>query len=81
MVSQIFKEFFEKEGKISTMDVRRRSNLLPQIGNRSVLWIPNTTNVFPLLGGYNQGGYSVVCKVQIEKFNRIPSTIELLCML
>jgi hypothetical protein len=25
MMGQIFKEFFEKEGEISTMDVRRRS--------------------------------------------------------
>jgi hypothetical protein len=33
--------------------------------------------VFPLLGGDNQGGYGVVCKVQIEMLDHIPSTIEL----
>jgi hypothetical protein len=42
-----------------------------------VVWIPSTTNVFPLLGGDNHGGYGVVHKVRIKKFNHIPSTIEL----
>jgi hypothetical protein len=32
-------------------------------------------NVLPLLNGYNKGGYGVVCKVQIERFNCIPNTI------
>jgi hypothetical protein len=72
-----FKEFFKKEGEISTMDIRRCLKPSSQIGNHGVLWIPNTRNVFPLLGGNNQGGYNVVPKVQIKKFNRIPSTIEL----
>jgi hypothetical protein len=40
---------------------------LTQIGSRGVLWIPSIANVLPLLGGDNQGGYGVVCKVQIEK--------------
>jgi hypothetical protein len=35
------------------------------------------TNVLPLLSGNNQSGYGVVCKVQIERFNCIPNTIEL----
>jgi hypothetical protein len=52
-------------------------NLLAQIGNCSVLWIPNTTNVLPLLGGDNQGDYGVVRKVQIKRFDHFPSTIEL----
>jgi hypothetical protein len=34
-------------------------------------------NVFPLLGRDNQGGYGVVHKMRIERFNHIPSTIEL----
>jgi hypothetical protein len=33
--------------------------------------------VFPLLGGNNHGGYRVLRKVWIERFNRIPSMIEL----
>jgi hypothetical protein len=33
--------------------------------------------VLPLLNGDNQGGYGVVCKVGIEIFICIPSTIEL----
>jgi hypothetical protein len=50
---------------------------LTQIGSRGVLWIPSIANVLPLLGGDNQGGFGVVCKVRIEIFNGIPSTIEL----
>jgi hypothetical protein len=42
-----------------------------------VFWIPNTTNVFPLLSGDNKSGYGVVHKVWIERFNHIPSTIKL----
>jgi hypothetical protein len=34
-------------------------------------------NVFPLLGGDNQGVFGVVHKMWIERFNHIPSTIEL----
>jgi hypothetical protein len=34
-------------------------------------------NVFPLLGGDNQGGYGMVHKMRIERFNHILSTIEL----
>jgi hypothetical protein len=33
--------------------------------------------VFPLLNGNNNGGYGVVCKVRIKRFDHIPSTIEL----
>jgi hypothetical protein len=42
-----------------------------------VLWIPNTLNVLPLSGGGNQGGYGVVHKLWIKRFNHIPSLIEL----
>jgi hypothetical protein len=34
-------------------------------------------NVYPLLGGNNQGGYGVVHKMRIQRFNHILSTIEL----
>jgi hypothetical protein len=34
--------------------------------------------VFPLLNGNNQGGYGVVHKVQIERFNHIQNTIDLM---
>jgi hypothetical protein len=32
---------------------KKYSKLLAQIGSHGVLWIPNTTNVFLLLGGDN----------------------------
>jgi hypothetical protein len=35
-------------------------NFLTQIGSCGVVWIPSTTNVFPLLGGNNQSGYCVL---------------------
>jgi hypothetical protein len=47
-------------------------NLLAQIGSHGVLWIPSTTNLFPL-----SGGYGVVQKVRIKKFNHILNTIEM----
>jgi hypothetical protein len=50
-------------------------NLLVQIGSHGVLWIPSLTNVLSLLSGNNKGGYGVVCKVQIKRFDHIPSTI------
>ncbi len=43
-----------------------------------MLWILSTINVFPLLNGNNQGGYGVVHKVQIERFNHIQNTIDLM---
>jgi hypothetical protein len=52
-------------------------NLLAQIRNYDVLWIPSTTNVPPLSSGNNQGSYGVVHKVLIKRFDCIPSTIEL----
>jgi hypothetical protein len=42
-----------------------------------MLWILNTRNVPPLSSGDNQGGYGVVCKVRIERFDHIPNVIEL----
>ncbi len=39
-------------------------NLLTQIGSHGVLWISTTTNVLPLSGGGNQGGYGVVHKCE-----------------
>jgi hypothetical protein len=52
-------------------------NLLSQIRSQGVLWIPSTLDVLPLLGMDNQSGYGVVHKVCIQRFDRIPSTIEL----
>jgi hypothetical protein len=52
-------------------------NLLAQIASCGVLWILSIANMLPLLSGDNQGGYGVVHKVWIERFDRIPSTIEL----
>jgi hypothetical protein len=52
-------------------------NLIVQIGSCGVLWIPSITNVFLLSSGNNQGDYGVVRKVQIERFDHIPSMIEL----
>jgi hypothetical protein len=50
-------------------------NLLTQIQSHGVLWIPNIANVLPLLDGDNQGGYGVVHKVRIKRFDHIPNTI------
>jgi hypothetical protein len=33
---------------------------LSQIRSQSILWIPSTSNVIPLLSQDNQGGYGVV---------------------
>jgi hypothetical protein len=52
-------------------------NLLSQIGSQGILWIPSTMDVFPSLSMDNQGGYGVVHKVCIQRFDHIPSTIEL----
>jgi hypothetical protein len=52
-------------------------NLIVQIGSCGVLCIPSITNVFSLSSGNNQGDYGVVRKVQIERFDHIPSMIEL----
>ncbi len=59
------------------MDGKSCWKLLAQIWSRGVLWIPSTTNVLPLLGWDNQGGYGVVCKVRIKRFYHIPNIIEL----
>jgi hypothetical protein len=52
-------------------------NLLAQLESCGVLWIPSITNVFPLSSRNNKGGYGVMCKVRIERFDHIPNTIEL----
>jgi hypothetical protein len=41
----------------------KAQNFLSQTQNQGILWIPSITNIFPLLGQNNQGGYGVVCKV------------------
>jgi hypothetical protein len=67
----------KKVARLAPSMKKNLRNLLTQIGSHGVVWIPSTTNVFPLLGGDNHGGYGVVHKVRIKKFNHIPSTIEL----
>jgi hypothetical protein len=69
--------FFENEGVVATLDGRKGSKLLSQTWSQNFLWIPSITNVQALSSGDNQGGYDVMCKVQIERFNYIPNTIEL----
>jgi hypothetical protein len=56
---------------------KKKARLVAQIANYGVLLISSIANVLPLLGGDSQGGYGVVCKVQIKRFNHIPNTIEL----
>jgi hypothetical protein len=54
---------------------KKVQNLVCRIGSQGILWIPNTMNVLPLSSMDNQGGYGVVYKVRIERFNHISSTI------
>ncbi len=75
--AKFLKHWLKKKVRLAPWMEEDTQNLLAQIGSRGVLWILNTTNVFPLLGGDDQGGYGVVHKVQIKIFNRIPSMIEL----
>ncbi len=70
-------KFLKKGARLAPWMEKGTKNLLTQIGNHGVLWIPSIANVLPLLGGDNKGGYGVMHKVQIEIFNCIPSTIEL----
>ncbi len=70
--AKFLKNWLKKKTRLAPWTEEGIQNLLVQIGSCGVLWIPSTTNVLPLLGGDNQGGYGVVCKVWIERFNRIP---------
>jgi hypothetical protein len=71
------KNFLKKKAKLAPWMEKDTPNLLAQIGSQCVLWISSITNVLPLLGGDNHGGYGVVCKVQIKKLDYIQNTIEL----
>ncbi len=71
------KNFSKKKVRQAPWMEKGVQNLLAQIGSCDVLWIPSTTNVPPLSSGNNQGSYGVVLKVLIERFDYIPSTIEL----
>jgi hypothetical protein len=77
MVGQILKELVEEKDDVWPWMEEGTWNLLAQIGSCVMLWILSTTNVLALLGGNNWDGYGVVCKVWIERFDHIPSTIEL----
>jgi hypothetical protein len=71
------KNWSKKKAKLTPWMEEGIQNFMAQIGSSGVLWIPSTKNVLPFLGGDNHGGYSVVHKVQIKRFNHILSTIEL----
>ncbi len=77
MVGQFLKNWLKKTMKLAPWMEEGVWNFLTQIGSCGVVWIPSIANVLPLLGGNNHGGYCVLCKVQTKRFNRIPSTIEL----
>jgi hypothetical protein len=78
MVGQrISKNFLKKKAKLTPWMSKKALKTFAQIGSHGILWIPSTTNVLPLLGGNNQGGYGVVRKVQTKRFDYISSTIAL----
>jgi hypothetical protein len=55
--------WLKKKVKLAPWMEEGTQKFLTQIGSSDVLWIPSTTNVLPLLGGNNQGGYCVLHKV------------------
>ncbi len=71
------KIFSKKIARLTPWMEKGTRNLFVQIRNHGVLWIPSMANVLLLSSGNNQGGYGVVHKVQIERFDHIPNTIEL----
>jgi hypothetical protein len=75
--AKILKHFLKKKAKLAPWMEKNALNLLAQIGDHCVLWISSKTNVLPLLGGDNQGGCGVVCKMQIKKLDYIQNTIQL----
>ncbi len=77
MVGQIFDALVKKESKACTMDGRRR--LKPSSPNWKPWCVMDSKHnkCAPIVSGNNKDGYGVVHEVQIERFDRIPSTIEL----
>ncbi len=51
---------FLKKAWLASWIKEGAQNFLSQIRSQGVLWIPSTSNVFPLLSQDNQGGYGVV---------------------
>ncbi len=51
--------FFKKAWLASSIK-KMAQIFLSQIRSQSILWIPSTSNVIPLLSQDNQGGYGVV---------------------
>jgi len=49
----------KKKARLAPWMEEGTRNLLAQIGNHGMLWIPSTTNVLPLSGGDNHGGYGI----------------------
>jgi len=61
--AKFLKNWLKKKTRITPWIEEGVQNLLAQIANYGVLWIPSIANVFPLSGGDNQGGYGVMHKV------------------
>ncbi len=77
MVGQFLEELVKTKAKLTPWMEEGAQNFLAQIGSHGVLWVVSTLNVFLLSNGDNQGGYGVVQKVRIERFDYIPNTIKL----
>ncbi len=77
MVGQFLEELVKTKARLAPWMEEGARNFLAQIGSHGVLWIISTSNVFMLSNGDNQGGYGVVQKVRIERFDYIPNTIKL----
>jgi hypothetical protein len=71
------KNFSQKKLSLTPWMEEGAWNLFTKITSYGVLWIPSMANVFLLLGGDIQGGYGVVHKMWIKRFNHIRNTIEL----
>jgi len=77
MVDQFLEKLVKTKARLAPWMEEGVRNFLAQIGSHGVLWIVSTSNVSLLSNGDNQGGYGVVQKVQIKRFDYIPNTIKL----
>jgi hypothetical protein len=77
MLGQILKKLVKKKGEVCTMDGRRHWK--PSGSNWKLRWVMDSKHnkCAPIVSGDNKCGYGVVHDVQIERFDCIPSTIEL----
>jgi hypothetical protein len=63
MMAKFLMNWLKRKAKLAPWMEKGAQNLLGQIGNNGLLWIPSTTNVLPLSNGDNHVGYGVVHKV------------------